>query len=393
MDYMTVKEAANIWNVSVRMVQRYCFDGRIKGARKDGKSWVIPKNATKPEKIIKKAVNIKSGFIDTSMLMPLMNTPFKPGKCMDYINSIENEDKKNIALCEYHYFSGQADKAAKESEIYLNSNNLSLSLSAYLIYSYANLSLGNITQAKYALSMLKKIASSKKDIPLLKDASAFIATAAAILLHLPLPNEIPPMKEYINFLPEGLRMFALYVHAHYRYLQGEYERSIGIVETAMALQKETYPISSIYLHLVAVMDYMSIKNVKKAQKHLLIAWDLARPDDLIEAFGEHHGLLGGMLESVIKKDWPDDFKRIIDITYRFSEGWRKVHNSITGRDVADNLTTTEFAAAMLAARGWTNQEIGEHMNISANTVKQYMSSAFQKLGINQRQDLKKYMLD
>lgn len=53
----------------------------------------------------------------------------------------------------------------------------------------------------------------------------------------------------------------------------------------------------------------------------------------------------------------------------------------------------EFAAAMLAARGWTNQEMGEHMNISANTVKQYMSSAFQKLGINQRQDLKKYMLD
>ncbi|MGN8913072.1 hypothetical protein [Anaerofustis butyriciformans] len=96
-------------------------------------------------------------------------------------------------------------------------------------------------------------------------------------------------------------MFALYVHAHYRYLQGEYERSIGIVETAIALQKETYPISSIYLHLVAVMDYMSIKNVKKAQKHLLFAWDLARPDDLIEAFGEHHGLLGGMLESVIKK--------------------------------------------------------------------------------------------
>ena len=52
-----------------------------------------------------------------------------------------------------------------------------------------------------------------------------------------------------------------------------------------------------------------------------------------------------------------DFKRIIDITYRFSGGWRKVYNPITGRDVADNLTTMEFAAAMLAARGWTNQEM------------------------------------
>jgi len=36
--------------------------------------------------------------------------------------------------------------------------------------------------------------------------------------------------------------------------------------------------------------------------------------------GEHHGLLGGMLEAVIKPKWPEDFKRIIDITYRFSSG-------------------------------------------------------------------------
>ena len=60
--------------------------------------------------------------------------------------------------------------------------------------------------------------------------------------------------------------------------------------------------------------------------------------------------------------------------------------------MADNLTTTEFAAAMLAARGWTNQEIGEQMNISSNTVKRHLSMAMQKLGINRRQDLKQYML-
>ena len=97
------------------------------------------------------------------------------------------------------------------------------------------------------------------------------------------------------------------------------------------------------------------------EAHLLAAWEIARPDDLIEGFGEHHGLLGAMLEAVIKPKWPEDFKRIIDITYRFSSGWRRVHNPITGHDVADDLTTTEFSIAMLAARGWTNQEIAEHL--------------------------------
>ena len=158
------------------------------------------------------------------------------------------------------------------------------------------------------------------------------------------------------------------------------------------MQTEIFPIPSIYMHLVAVMDYMSLKQPEQAQKHLLEAWELARPDDLIEGFGEHHGLLGGMLEAVLKKDWPEDFKRIISITYRFSAGWRKVHNPDSGHDVADNLTTTEFATAMLAARGWTNQEIADHMGISPNTVKQYISVTLQKLNIKQRKDLGQYML-
>ncbi len=153
-----------------------------------------------------------------------------------------------------------------------------------------------------------------------------------------------------------------------------------------------YPIPTIYLHLVAVMDCMSLKQTDRAKSHLLSAWDLARPDDLIEGFGEHHGLLGGMLEAVIKPGWPEDFKRIIDITYRFSAGWRRVHNPETGHSVADDLTTTEFAVCMLAARGWTNEEIGKHMNISVNTVKRHLSCAMKKLGIDHRHNLKPYML-
>ncbi len=60
--------------------------------------------------------------------------------------------------------------------------------------------------------------------------------------------------------------------------------------------------------------------------------------------------------------------------------------------MADDLTTTEFAIAMLAARGWTTQEIAEHLNISANTVKTHIAEAMRKLDIKTRKDLKQYML-
>lgn len=77
---------------------------------------------------------------------------------------------------------------------------------------------------------------------------------------------------------------------------------------------EEYPIPAIYLHLVAVMDYMSLRRSDSAQAHLL------------------------------------------------------------------------------AARGWTNPEIAAHLNLSANTVKRYLSRAMEKLGVTHRQDLKRYML-
>lgn len=36
MNYLTVREAAQKWNVSQRLVQRYCAQGRIDGAKKAG---------------------------------------------------------------------------------------------------------------------------------------------------------------------------------------------------------------------------------------------------------------------------------------------------------------------------------------------------------------------
>ncbi len=398
MEYITVQEAAKKWKISDRLVQKYCAEGRINGIRKFGKSWGIPSNAMKPKDPRKEKGDAvirhsRPQPEDFTGFMPLMNTSFEPGYCVDSINEMEEGPGKEIALMEYHYFSGQHEKAIQEAELYLTCSDAAYRLSACLIYAYANLSVGQIQHARYALTEIKHtLAVKAQKAPYVRAIEAFVVFASSVLLHLSLPEEMPPTREFLPLLPSGLRAFALYVQAHYLYLKEEYGKSVGIVEATLDMGADQYPIPAIYLHLVAVMDYMSLKQTEKAQKHLLAAWEIARPDDLIEGFGEHHGLLGGMLEAVIKPGWPEDFKRIIAITYRFSAGWRKIHNPATGHDVADDLTTTEFAAAMLAARGWTNQEIAAHMKISSHTVKRYISTVLQKLGIHQRQELKKYML-
>lgn len=48
-EYMTVKEAAEKWELSVRRVQLLCVEGRIEGAMKYASVWAIPKDAEKPK--------------------------------------------------------------------------------------------------------------------------------------------------------------------------------------------------------------------------------------------------------------------------------------------------------------------------------------------------------
>lgn len=48
-NYLTVKEAAQKWNLKDRAVQAMCMDGRIQGAVKFGKNWAIPANSERPK--------------------------------------------------------------------------------------------------------------------------------------------------------------------------------------------------------------------------------------------------------------------------------------------------------------------------------------------------------
>ena len=48
MDYISCAEAAKKWGISERRVQKLCEVGRIPGAVKFSRVWLIPKDAEKP---------------------------------------------------------------------------------------------------------------------------------------------------------------------------------------------------------------------------------------------------------------------------------------------------------------------------------------------------------
>lgn len=49
MEYLSIKQTAEKWNISVRRIQVLCVEGRIPGATKIGSYWAIPADAVKPD--------------------------------------------------------------------------------------------------------------------------------------------------------------------------------------------------------------------------------------------------------------------------------------------------------------------------------------------------------
>ncbi|MGN1021225.1 MAG: helix-turn-helix domain-containing protein [Aristaeellaceae bacterium] len=393
MNYETTQQAAARLGISMPTIRRWAKEGMIPGAVRHGRSWRIPADFD-PAKL-DRSPSGQAKAQDASALrvaMPLMNSAYPVGSCRDFIETIPDEAFRTVAWGEYFYFSGHADLAAQTMDPYRDSDDPALRCSANLVWFFASLSRGHIEQAMQALERMREDLHGEGDIPPAQQAiGVFAVTACSVLLHLPVREGVE-LQQYLPLLPEGMRLWACYLLAHRMYLERNYHGSLAVAELALSLTAQQYPVASIYLQLVCVMNLMGLRRVNEAKLHMAQAWSLARPDGLIEPFGEHHGLLAGMIERFFQKDAPETYERIIAITYTFSAGWRKIHRLLARQEVADNLTTTEFTIAMLYNRGWTAKEIAAYMSLSPRTITNAIQVIYQKLGISGKKELNRFML-
>ena len=59
-EYMNTKAAADAWGISMRRINLLCQQGRIEGAYKEGRAWLIPREASKPTDQRLKKVYVES---------------------------------------------------------------------------------------------------------------------------------------------------------------------------------------------------------------------------------------------------------------------------------------------------------------------------------------------
>ncbi len=399
MGFESVKSAAQRLGVTTRAVQKWAAKGKISGAKKTGRDWLIPAGCPDPRKgsaYIKTETSSAEGFAFRQSL-PLLSGKFSAGKSLEYINSLEDEDDRNIALGEYYYYTGNPEKAAELIEPYLISDSPALKYSAELYSVFINIALGRTHLAKYSLNRLYKQMQEGFENPdhPIKEHAVGVMTAHALNVLLHVETEIkskPPLEDFMKYLSGGFKLWACYVLAYRAYQNKKYEVALGISDLALALVPEEYPVPTIYCRLVGVMSLVGLMRINEAKERFSDLWVMIEADGFYEIVGEHYTELMGMVDALFKKSEPEIYDKLFKIIRTFGVNWIKLHNSMSDHEVADNLTATEFTVAMLYNRGWSAQEISSHLDISEYTVRSYIKTIYIKLGINDKKSLAQYML-
>lgn len=387
MEYESVGSAAKRWQVTPRTVQKWAKEGKIPGARKEGRDWMIPVKDDSEHFAINNVDSVKR------IPMILLNTSFPLGKCEEIIETIKDEDMRHLVRAEYLYFSGKTEEASRVLEPYLESKTPSVQMTAGFLCIFSNMINGHLHLMEFSLKMLRE----ELDMGLAESGSSELCattilfrTATSVVTQLDLGRTYN-LVDYIPDLPNGLKLLAYYMMAYKAYMRKDYAYSLGMVDGALMMYSEIYPIAHIFLHLMASMNLMSMMRVDEAKQRFMEAWKLAKADHLIEPFAEHHGLLQGMIEVNLKKDYPVEYEEIIEITKKIRTGWHKAHSKSNKENSLNELTTTEFTIAMLYNRGWRAKEIAAYMGLSVRTIGNYIQVIYQKLNIKGKKELRDYM--
>ncbi len=387
MTFETADKAAARLGVSVRAIQKWAKEGKIPYSHKVGRDWMIPISASRP--------GGQGGAFEEkcNAVFPLMHS-FTSGNIMDQINLVADEDQRKMSLCEYYYMTGQLKECTITVEPYLDSPNRALRSMAALYCAFSNLCRGHLTKTSYSSDVMKSsLDNSMGDNtpPKVRAFCVMSSLSAKLQLHLPLEN-VPRMRGYLKYLDGGTRLFGCYLVAYDEYMQKNYAKALGIVDTALNLERECYVLPTIYLYLLSAIAHINLLETDKAKKCIESAWELAYPNDFIMPFVEHYNLFQGLLEGNFKKDHLDFYNKIIFLSKQYNSSWYEVYNKKSERAVATNLTNVEFTIAMLYSRNWRVKEIAAHMNLSERTITNYISYIYDKLQINSKKDLEKYML-
>lgn len=395
MDYITVGEAAKKWGVSGRSITYHLKAGRIPGAVKKGKLWLIPSNAERPsdKRRCGNALPEPSSSLPADMsCVSVSAARLMPAHDPDaLLNSLEEAQLRLIHETELSYLRGDFvrvmrcfDQGAGDEAVRLRTCPIAIA---------AAISMGDYHTYTKIDTYLKRYRRADTDSKIRAAAELALAAAAVSMVA---PNMVHDWLKAGDFsaLPSRERPNALYLRAKYFYSIGQFDTVLAVAQTALTLssQEQGVTMTDIYLHITCAVACCTLKRKEEAKHWLLSAMRLALPHGFITPFAELVSEFGGLVEACLEQEFPDYHNAVILQWKNTVKNWISFHNQFTKDNITLILSLRESQLALLVARHVSYAEIAKQHCISVGRLKNIMLEIYEKLHISGRDELAKYII-
>lgn len=395
MDYITASEAAKKWGVSGRSITYHLIAGRIPGAFKKGKLWLIPADAQRPanKRRCGQALPEQCLTLSAELSCVLAATAIPmPGHNPDAVLDTVREDRLRLHYdAELAYLRGDFERAMRCYQ--RTEGDDAARLRACPIAIAAAISMGDYRAYTQIESDLKEYIKANKGNAIAAMAELSLATVAVSVTA---PNMAPQWLKDGNLsaLPPQVRPNALYLRAKYFYCIGQFDTALAVAQAALALTSPEMglTLTDLYLRLTCAVAFYALEQKEEAGRWLLSTMRLALPHGFITPFAELVSELGGLVEACLEQAFPDYHDAVILQWKNTVKNWITFHNQFTRDNITLMLSLRECHLAMLVARRVPYEKIAREHCISVGRLKNIMLEIYEKLHISGRDELAKYIL-
>jgi len=393
MDYITIAEAAALWEASERRVYKYLEEGRVLDAVRFGTAWMIPNEAVKPgdprrERKRPQAESLKD---DLYRIIEATTRPMPQDDPAKILDSVKEERLRLHYEGELAYLRGDFD-LVKRCFNKTEGDDASR-LRACSVAIAAAISTGDYQLFHELEGFLKGFMITGQNDELtffaeLSLANAYTGAAA--------PDMVPEWLKVgdITRLHPRLMPDAAYKRAKYFQYLGKFESALDVAQTALAFCGSAKGITfhDIYFRVVCAIACCALGRAEEERRWLTEAIDLALPHGCITPFAESFTAFGGLLEPLLKNEYPEYHEAVTGQWNTTFINWLGFHNQFTKDKITLILPLRDYQIALLAARGVPYSKIAERFHITVGRLRNIMNEIYGKLYVNNRNDLAKIIL-
>jgi hypothetical protein len=404
MEYITAAEAAEKWGVKIRSVQRLAAEGRVPGARKHMRDYLIPADAEKPADPRKGRIEggepyhinrNKSLSRELEEVVAAL-TPFHMplDKPCSKIEAVRDKSLRVLPEMWLAYQKGDFE-FVKRRYNEIEENGAKKLIASHTTIAAA-ISLGDYPFFLEVESYLKSVveADAGADVTACAELGLSIAYTGAVAANM-LPEWLKT-GDFAALAPSG-RALAAYVRVEYLEQQKNPAATLAAAQAYLSVYstEKTLTTEDTYLRILCAEACHALGRASDAENYLRSAMRKNLPHGFVTAFAERLVHLGGLGERLLEREFPEYCDAVAGQFDRVTRNWLVFHNRFTCDSIALILSIRELQIARLAVQGLSDRKIAEHFGLAYGTVKNRMDTIYDKLCISgkyRKNELKNYVI-